>query len=841
MKRMAAVAAGVLWVWCLLPGTNGRTICNNNILVWTKSGGRQEDKVFMPLKMTRRRFAGLSAAAAASVWVRPVFGGTHEAAEWVNPLIGASTSQKLGEGKTFPGPTTPFGLVQLSPDTITGGDNAPGYSYEHTTIEGFSFTHMSGVGWYGDFGNLLTIATTGSLRFAVGRPLYPDEGWRSEFSHSTEVAQAGYYAVTLARYKIRAELSATPHAGMLRFTFPPSTESHILVDLSRRIGGTSTRQYVKVVGRNAIEGWVHCTPRDGGWGNGDGHVEYTLYFRMEFSTPLDEFGVASIDLPDVRLQGPSGLVGDNFSTDDYYDRVKNSRVMPNFTEQEGRHLVFFTQFPTRENQQVLTKTGISYVSMEGARGNLNQDIPDWNFERVRGSAWSLWNKALSCITIEGATETQHTIFNTALYHTMIDPRDVRDVDGKYVGADKKTHSSTEYTYRTIFSGWDVYRAEFPLMTILQPEVINDEINTLVELAERSGRGYLERWEIMNAYSGCMDGDPAISIILDGYAKGIRQFDIHKAYAVCRQTAAGTGATTNRPDNDFYLENGYVPDQVSWTLDNSYYDWCVGRLAEYLGNNDDAKLFGARARNYRNIYDRRVGFMRAKDRSGRRLEWLGETAFGQGCTESNPLQQTWFVPHDIYGLIELMGKDRFVATLEDMFEKTPNTFGWNPYYNHSNEPVHHVPYLFVYAGQPWLTQKWVRRILEQAYHAEVNGICGNDDVGQMSAWYVISALGFYPVCPGDNVYVLGGPLFGKAVIRLDPRWHKGTTFVIVAHGNSSANCYVQSAQLNGKPLQRAWITHAEITSGGMLEFVMGSEPNFKWGTSARVPSGVLSSA
>jgi predicted alpha-1,2-mannosidase len=794
----------------------------------------------MPLKMTRRRFARLSAAAGASVWVRPVFGETHEAAEWVNPLIGASTSQKLGEGKTFPGPTTPFGLVQLSPDTITGGDNAPGYSYEHTSIEGFSFTHMSGVGWYGDFGNLLTMATTGSLRFAAGRPLYPDEGWRSQFSHSTEVAQAGYYAVTLARYKIRAELSATPHAGILRFTFPQSTESHILVDLSRRIGGTSTRQYVRVVGHDAIEGWVKCTPRDGGWGNGDGQVEYTLYFRTEFSTPLEEFGVASIDLPDVRLQGPSGLVGDYFSTDDYYDRVKNGRVRRNFTEQEGRHLVFFTQFPTRENQQVLTKTGISYVSMEGARCNLNQDMPGWNFERVRRSAWSLWNKALSSITIEGATETQRTIFNTALYHTMIDPRDVRDVDGKYMGADKKTPSSTEQTYRTIFSGWDVYRAEFPLMTILRPGVINDEINTLVELAERSGRGYLERWEIMNAYSGCMDGDPGISVILDAYAKGIRKFDIHKAYAVCRQTAAGTGATTNRPDNDFYLENGYVPDQVSWTLDNSYYDWCVARLAEYLGNNDDAKLFGARARNYRNIFDREVGYMRAKDRSGRRLEWLGETAFGQGCTESNPLQQTWFVPHDIYGLIDLMGKGQFIATLEDMFEKTPNTFGWNPYYNHSNEPVHHIPYLFVYAGQPWLTQKWVRRILEQAYHAEVNGICGNDDVGQMSAWYLISALGFYPVCPGDNLYVLGSPLFGKAVIHLDSRWHKGTTFVIVAHGNSSANCYVQSAQLNGKPLQRAWITHAEITSGGMLEFVMGPEPNLKWGISARVPSGVLSS-
>ena len=794
----------------------------------------------MTLKITRRRFAGLSVAAAASVWARPLLGEIRDAAEFVNPLIGASPSLKLGEGKTFPGATTPFGLVQLSPDTMTGGDNAPGYSYEHTTMEGFSFTHMSGVGWYGDFGNLLTMPTTGPLQFAAGRSEHPDEVWRSPFSHSTEVAQAGYYAVTLERYKIRAELSAAPHAGILRFTFPRSTESRILLDLARRIGGTSTRQYVKVVGKNAIEGWMHCTPKDGGWGNGDGQVEYTLYFRTEFSTPMDEFGVVSIDLPDGRLQGPSGLVGDYFLTDDYYARVKNGRVMRNFTEQEGRHLVFYTRFPTRENQQVLTKTGISYVSLEGARANLTEDIPDWNFEQVRRRSWSLWNQTLSCITIGGATETQHTIFNTALYHAMIDPRSVSDVDGKYVGADKKTSSSSSYSYRTIFSGWDVFRAEFPLMTILRPGVINDEINSLLELAERSGRGYLERWEIMNAYSGCMDGDPGISVILDAYAKGIRNFDIEKAYAACQQTAAGTGTATNRPDNDFYLEKGYVPDQVSWTLDNTYYDWCVSRFAEYLGKSEDAKVFGARAHNYRNLYDSGVGFMRAKDRSGQRLEWRGETAFGQGCTESNPLQQTWFVPHDIYGLIDLMGKDRFVATLEDMFQKTPVTFGWNPYYNHSNEPVHHIPYLFVYAGQPWLTQKWVRRILEQAYHAEVNGICGNDDVGQMSAWYVISALGFYPVCPGDNIYVLGSPLFGKAVIQLDSQWHKGKTFTIIAHDNSSANCYVQSAQLNGKSLQRAWITHAEITSDGVLEFVMGPQPNFKWGTSIRVPSGVLSS-
>ena len=795
---------------------------------------------FMSLRMTRRKFAGLSAFAAASVWAHPSFAETRDPADFVNPLIGASTSEKLGEGKTFPGATTPFGLVQLSPDTMTGGDNAPGYSYEHTTMEGFSFTHMSGVGWYGDFGNLLTMPTAGPLHPAPGRPEHPEEGWRSPFNHYTELAQAGYYAITLDRYQIRTEMSAAPHAGILRFTFAQSANSRVQIDLARRIGGAATRQYVKVVSDHAVEGWAYCTPSDGGWGNGDGKVEYKLHFHIEFSAPLKDFGVISIDLADGRLQGPSGLVSDYFLTDDYYSRVKNANVIRNCTEQEGRRLLFFTEFPTHENEQVLMKAGISYVSMEGARANLQHDIPDWNFDQARSRARTLWNNALSGITIDGATESERTIFNTALYHTMIDPRSVVDADGQYVGADRKTSSSSSYTYRTIFSGWDVFRAEFPLMTILRPGLVNDEVNTLVDIAERSGKGYLERWEIMNAYSGCMDGDPGISVILDAYAKGIRNFDVEKAYAACRQTAAGTGTATNRPDNDFYLENGYVPDQVSWTLDNTYYDWCVSRLAEYLGKNEDAKLFRARAGNYRNLYDREVGFMRAKDRSGQKLEWKGETAFGQGCTESNPLQQTWFVPHDIYGLIDVMGKEHFASTLEDLFERTPTTFGWNPYYNHSNEPVHHIAYLFVYAGQPWLTQKWVRRILQQAYHAEVNGICGNDDVGQMSAWYVLSALGFYPVCPGDNVYVLGSPLFGKAVIQLDPKWHKGSAFTIIARDNSPTNCYVQSARLNGNPLERAWITHSEITSGGILEFVMGPRPNLKWGTSVRVPSGVLSS-
>jgi predicted alpha-1,2-mannosidase len=417
-----------------------------------------------------------------------------------------------------------------------------------------------------------------------------------------------------------------------------------------------------------------------------------------------------------------------------------------------------------------------------------------------------------------------------MYHAMIDPRAIADVDGKYTGADGEVRVANRYTPRTIFSGWDVFRAEFPLMTLINPTMVNDEINSLVTLSETSHKGYLERWEIMNSYSGCMDGDPAISVIFDAYSKGIRNFDVEKAYAACKQTAAGRTGSTNRPNNDFYLSHGYVPSQVSWTLDNAYFDWCVGRLAASLGKEEDARIFAERAGNYKKIYDPQVRSMHAKDAAGAWIPWLGKTAFGQGCTESNPLQQTWFVPHDVAGLIELMGgAEEFSHQLEDLFEKTPSSFGWNDYYNHANEPVHHVPYLFVYAGKPWLTQKWVRRIVANAYHNDVNGICGNDDVGQMSAWYVLSAMGFYPVCPGDGIYILGSPLFSKITINLDAKLYRESKFTITAANQAPDNPYIQCAKLNGKPLSRAWIRHSEIAAGGSLELVMGREPHKLWGS------------
>ena len=631
--------------------------------------------------ISRRTFAKGSLMWLSSLWLRrrlraeplnvPVL-----ASRFINPLIGASTSLLLGEGKTFPGPATPFGMVQLSPDTITGGvkgpgyayegDNAPGYSYEQTTIEGFSFTHMSGVGWYGDLGNLQMMPTTGPMTLDSGRVDHPGEGWRSTYSHATENTEANYYAVTLDDYGIRAELTAAPHSGMLQFTFPKTETARIQLNLARRIGGTSTHQYVKVVDDRTIEGWMHCPSSGGGWGNGDGHVSYTVYFHTEISKPLERFGAWKIGVPDDAFPVQHGLATAYFRTEQYQELVRRGEVLDGCREQEGNHIGFFAEFSSPDaGEKVIVKSGISFVSIDGARENLSRDIPGWDFDEVRQKGRALWDDALGAIEIEAASDDETRIFYTAMYHAMIDPRTIADVDGKYTGADGEIHVASGYTPRTIFSGWDVFRGEFPLMTLLNATMVNDEINSLITLSEASGKGYLERWEILNSYSGCMDGDPATSVILDAYSKGIRGFDVEKAYVACRQTAAGAKGRTNRPDNDFYMKHGYVPDQVSWTLDNAYFDWCLGRLAASLGKSDDARIFSARAENYRKLYDPQVKSMRAKDASGAWIPWLGRTAFGQGCTESNPLQQTWFVPHDVAGLIELIGgADEFCRQLEE---------------------------------------------------------------------------------------------------------------------------------------------------------------------------------
>ncbi|MBE7170222.1 MAG: GH92 family glycosyl hydrolase [Williamsia sp.] len=743
--------------------------------------------------------------------------------DWVNPFIGASTSAGAagiyhGLGKTFPGATTPYGLVQVSPNTITGGDNGPGYSYEHTTIEGFACTQMSGIGWYGDLGNFLAMPTAGPLKTIAGKPDRPGEGYRSRYDKQSEKASAGYYTVLLTDNNIKAEMTAAPHSGMLRFTFPAHQQSRIQIDLARRVGGTSTLQRVEVVDDHTIRGWMKCTPDGGGWGNGDGHADYTVYFWAQFSKPLKNWGVWKADIPDDWKRRREGV-----ESAKYQERIAQAPVLKGAKAEEGKHLGFYTEFATTANEQVLMKTGISFVSLEGAKKNLQAEIRDWDFEKVHQEARALWNKALSKIGVQGGTNEQKTVFYTSLYHTMIDPRVLEDVSGEYPGGDNKAHQSQGFTKRTIFSGWDVFRSQMPLQTLINPVLVNDLVNSLITLADEKGKDYFERWELLNAYSGCMIGNPAVSVVADAYAKGIRNFDVQKAYqlAVSSVRRFGNG------------ENGYTPNplSISYTLEYAYFDWCVSQLAKALGKSGDAANYAQRALYYKNIFDPQVGWFRPKLKDGSWQPWpaTGRLKQGYGTIESNPYQQGWFVPQDVEGMATLMGgRERVIADLDTFFSKMPQNMMWNDYYNHANEPVHHVPFLFNRLGAPWLTQKWTRAICERAYKNSVEGLVGNEDVGQMSAWYVLAASGLHPVCPGDTRYEITSPVFNSVTILLDPAYSKGGRFIIKAINNSPENIFIQRATLNGKAYTACFIDHQEIMKGGVLELVMGSEPNVQWG-------------
>ena len=741
-------------------------------------------------------------------------------ADFVNPFIGASTNtEKAGDssglGKTFPGAATPFGLVQVSPNTITGGDNGPGYSFEHTTIEGFAFTQMSGIGWYGDLGNFLVMPTTGKLKTSSGRRDHPEEGYRSRYSKDDEDARAGYYAATLTDYRIRAEATAAPHSGILCFTFPQNEQSRIQIDLARRVGGTSTEQYIRVLDDHTIQGWMKCTPDGGGWGNGDGKPDYTVYFYAQFSKAITDYGVWSAAIPNEWTRKR-----DDVTSDRYREQVAKAAIEKGCNEKTGKHLGFYSEFKTADREKVYLKAGISFVSLEGAKINLQAEIKDFNFDQVRTNATRLWNSALGKVKIEGGTTDDKTIFYTALYHTMIDPRSFTDVDVSYPGGDGRIHKTDKFIKRTIFSGWDVFRSQFPLQDIVNPEVVNDMINSLIELADESGNKYMERWEFLNAYSGCMIGNPAVSVMVDAFNNGIRKFDIEKGYHYARNNCEKFGNGTL----------GYS-GSISLTLEHAYSEWCLSVLADSLGKKEDAVLYAQRSKSYKNVFDPQVKWFRPRKSDGTWEAWPknGRLTQDYGCVESNPYQQGWFVPHDIPGLSALLGgKEKALSDLTDLFSNVPENMLWNNYYNHANEPVHHIPFLFNRLGAPWQTQYWSRQICRRAYHNSVEGLVGNEDVGQMSAWYVLAASGIHPVCPGDNRFEITSPVFKKVTFSLDPKYTSGKEFSIEAHGNSAENIYIQKAELNGKPYDKCYLNFKDISRGGILVLDMGPQPNRNWG-------------
>ncbi|MBG9378510.1 GH92 family glycosyl hydrolase [Panacibacter sp. DH6] len=741
-------------------------------------------------------------------------------AQYVNPFIGAINGAGKagiyhGLGKTFPGATTPFGAVQVSPNTITGGDNGSGYSYEDSTIEGFAFTQMSGVGWFGDLGNFLVMPGTGNIKTWSGKPGDAKAGYRSHYAN--QQAGAGYYAVQLTDYNIKAEMTAAPHSGMMRFTFPANRQSHISIDLARRVGGTSTEQYVHVVNENTIEGWMKCTPDGGGWGNGDGRANYTVYFYAQFNKPLKDYGTWSASIPDTASRKREAI-----ESDYYQQRIADAKIEKMAEKVQGKHLGFFSSFETKAGEQVLLKCGISFVSVEGARNNLQTELKHWDFDAAKAHAFNSWNRALSKINIKGGTKDERTVFYTALYHTMIDPRNVTDADGYYTGADQQKHRATTFQKRTIFSGWDVFRSQFPLQTLINPAVVNDMIASLVTMADESGNQYLERWELLNAYSGCMLGNPAVVVLADAYGKGINSYDKEKAYRYAVNTCGKFGNGDKGFSSAVSIAN---------TLEYAFADWCLYKLAKETGHYADTLKYLQRSQAYKNIYDSTHHWFRPKKEDGSWEQWpaTGRLTDWYGTFETNPYQQGWFVPHDINGMVDMMGgRQAVLSDLDSFFAHTPHDFSWNAYYNHANEPVHHVPYLYNALGQPWKTQYWTRTICSNAYKNDVDGLVGNEDVGQMSAWYVLSAAGLHPLNPAATTYEITSPAFEKIVIALDRHYAKAGSFTVAAKNNSSRNIYIQSATLNGKVYNKSSIDYQDILNGGKLELVMGPQPSLTWG-------------
>jgi predicted alpha-1,2-mannosidase len=720
-------------------------------------------------------------------------GGRYDHARHVDPLIGTG-----GHGHTFPAATVPFGMIQLGPDTrLTGWDGCSGYHYSDDVVYGFSHTHLSGTGC-SDYGDILVTATTGEALLVQGEGDDTGNGYRSRFSHDAETAEPGYYAVRLDDYGIQAEMTVTARAGMHRYTFPTAERANIIVDLLHRDRVIDSS--IRVTGSTRIEG--HRRSR--AWAK-----DQRVYFSAEFSEPFVSYGIA---LDGRHLEGASAAAGEDVKA--------------------------FFSFNAAEGAQVTMRIGISAVDVDGARRNLEAEIPHWDFGRVRSDARKLWNEALGRIAVEKGTDAQKTTFYTALYHSLLAPNLYIDSDGRYRGRDLEIHTADGFDYYTVFSLWDTYRATHPLFTIIERERTVDFIETMLTQYEQGGM--LPVWELSSNETGTMIGYHSIPVIVDAWVKGIRDFDPALALEAMKHSA----------DQDhlglkYYKRYGFIPAgsegaSVSRTLEYAYDDWCIATFAGSIGEKRDYERFIRRAQGYRHIFDPSTGFMRPRMNGG----WLSpfdpaEVNFHY--TEANAWQYTFYVPQDVEGLITMMGgREAFAARLDELFTTSSETSGLDQpdvsgligQYAHGNEPSQHMAYLYNFAGMPWKTQERVREIMDTMYGTAPDGLCGNEDCGQMSAWYVFSALGFYPVTPGSDIYIIGSPLFERVEIRLDNR----KTFRISARGLSEENVYIQSATFRGKPHTRSYIRHDEIMSGGELVLDMGSSIGSGTDTSNGSPWG-----
>lgn len=729
--------------------------------------------------------------------------GKQDRASYVNVFIGTG-----GHGHTFPGAAVPFGMVQLSPDTrMQGWDACSGYHSTDTTIIGFSHTHLSGTG-IGDYGDILFMPVVDRKMLSRGDEKTPGSGYRSGFSKKSEVAFPGYYSVFLNDYGVKAELTATTRAGFHRYTYPGSAGSGIVLDLQH------TLQYhenlllkIKVISDTEIEG-LKVTK---GWAK-----YHPVYFYARFSKPFK----CNIAVNDTLIDALS--------------------------EAEGQNIKALLSFSTAAGEQVLVKVGISSVNADGAKRNVDTEIPGWDFDSAAQKARETWNTELEKIKIEGGSDDQKTIFYTALYHSMICPNTFSDTDGRYLGMDHKIHNANGSLNYTVFSLWDTFRAEHPLLSIINPSRDGEMIRSLLRKYDEGG--LLPMWDLASNYTGTMIGYHAIPVIADAYVKGIRDFDAEKAFKAMVRSSEFDTADVKVADRDILMSlmpmakyynttMGYVPcdkdnQSVAKALEFAYDDWCIAQMAKELGKENEYKNYSERALRYRKYFDRSTGFMRGVLSSG---EW--RTPFSPRFSdhmvadyvEGNAWQWTWFVPHDVQGLMEIMGgKEKFLAKLDSLFSTDSKIEGENRssdisgligQYAHGNEPSHHIIYFYNYAGEPWKTQKLADQILNTLYFNNPDGLSGNEDCGQMSAWYVLSSMGFYQVAPGDPSYAIGRPLFDRVTIKQE----NGREFIIVAKNNSPENLCIQNIDLNGTPLETPFFTHNDILKGGTMTIEMSPQP------------------
>jgi len=736
---------------------------------------------------------------------------------FVNPLIGTA---KMGH--TFPGATVPFGMVQLSPDTDTvpfevNGKYNPeiykycaGYQYPDKTIVGFSHTHFSGTG-HSDLGDVLIMPTVGTLQLNPGTADNPAGGFRSAYAHANEVAEPGYYKVKLDDQNILAELTTSPRVGMHQYTFPKSDNAHIILDLVSGIynyEGKNVWTFVRVENDTLITGYRQTN----GWAR-----TRTVYFAISFSKAFKSYGYKNFS----KNQAYRGFWG-------RFNQGKN------FPEMAGNQLRAFFDFDTQEGERIKLKVGLSSVSTDGALLNLRTEIPHWDFEKVKQEGQQLWQEALGKVAVETITEGDKTNFYTALYHAYLTPTIYMDVDGQYRGLDQNIHKAQGFTNYSTFSLWDTYRALHPLLNILQPARNSDMASSMLAHYNQSAHHMLPVWSHYANENWCMIGYHSVSVIADAIIKGTAQFDTKLALDACVTTARnrwydGLG---------YYIDKGYVPEDksgasVSKTLEYAYDDWCIAQVAKKLGRNDLYEEFIKRSQNYKNVYDASSGFMRPRLDDGTFKKEFDVFSTSQaGYVEGNAWNYSFYVPQAPDSLVKLMGGDkRFVQHLDSLYTyNLPGKYfaeteditkeGIIGNYVHGNEPSHHISYLFNWTDKPWKTQENIRMTLDKMYKPSVDGLSGNDDCGQMSAWYIFSALGFYPVAPGSDEYSIGSPLVKSASLQLE----NGKTFSIEARNQSQKNIYIDKIFLNDAPIRRSHIKHAEIVQGGKLLFIMSDKPN-----------------